>query len=184
MEKRHFFQINLSSKDSSTSRSRDLDAGGYVETRADFGRQFESVAARAKVARGIYSCGLGHIPEYERTTGRCHAADISAHVRGLHLTGSKNQWPLPAARYVVVIRQRITADARRCILLRFSRTGIAKITPTRLEATSRVARAMTRTAPGIDDTRDRSGGEEERENGERREDGRRGEGAARMAALV
>lgn len=29
--------------------------------------------------------------ERERANGRCHAAGISAHVRGLHLTGSKNQ---------------------------------------------------------------------------------------------
>lgn len=42
-------------------------------------------------ARDIFVRSRSTFRSTERTTGRCHAADINAHVRGLHLTGSKNQ---------------------------------------------------------------------------------------------
>lgn len=128
-----------------------------------------------RLARDIFVRPTTHSDE--RTTGRCHAADISAHVRGLHLTGSKNQWPLPAAKYVVIIRQRITGDARRCILLRASsRTGKSRRSPhdSSRGDVARVARAMTRTAHRASTTRGTGvewggEGEQERENAEREE---------------
>ena len=58
---------------------------------ADFVRLEIAVAGGESQRRGYIRVAWDIPDEYRENDRRCHAVGIIAHVRGLHLTGSKNQ---------------------------------------------------------------------------------------------
>jgi len=166
------------------------------ETRADFVRQLEIAGRgcrRRKSAGGCIRVAWDIPDEYRENDRRCHAVGINAHVRGLHLTGSKNQWPRrrsPWSREIGTSpprarRRARTSDARTSTLRPSTRFASRESSASR-RIVETASRARRRAPRGRMHAGPRGPGEGKvRERGERRrENGRHGEGAARMAALV